>query len=364
MQTMIFHIPFPFDFESKAASGIRPIKMLNAFKEIGYEVIEISGYSVERKRKIKAAKNEINNGKKIDFVYSESSTMPTLLTDSHHLPLHPFMDFGFFKFCKKKNIPIGLFYRDIYWVFPQLYDKQIGKMKALFGKIFYRYDLRRYNKYLTILYLPSLKMGEYISLLSSPIKELLPASNVIAPVNEKVNTDSRSITLIYVGGIGPEYEVHELFKVMRKNRNINLIFCTRESDWLACKNEYIGEGLPENLQLMHSSGEGLSELYREADISLVFVKPQLCWDFSVPLKVFEYIGNDKPILATQGTYIGDFVIKNDIGWTVPYDADALNNFLVNITRDEIQQKKTNILNIAKFSRWINRAAKVVADMKE
>ena len=52
MKRMIFHMPLPLNPQAKSASGIRPVKMLEAFKSLGYEVFEITGYSAERKIKI------------------------------------------------------------------------------------------------------------------------------------------------------------------------------------------------------------------------------------------------------------------------------------------------------------------------
>ena len=100
---MIYHCPFPLDNNATSASGIRPLRMLNAFRVLSCEVDLITGYSIERKKLIAEIKKKIATGVKYDFVYSESSTMPTLLTERHHFPLHPIVDFEFFKFCKKSN---------------------------------------------------------------------------------------------------------------------------------------------------------------------------------------------------------------------------------------------------------------------
>ena len=65
-----------------------------------------------------------------NFLYSESSTMPTSLTEPHHMPTHPFLDFSFFYFCKRNGIKIGLFYRDIYWKF-EIYKEKVHGIKYL-----------------------------------------------------------------------------------------------------------------------------------------------------------------------------------------------------------------------------------------
>lgn len=135
MKRMIFHIPMKIDRNRASASQIRPMKMIEAFKECGYEVVVVEGYGKERKRQIKEIKSNILKGVKYDFLYSESSTMPTLLTEKNHLPLYPFLDFSFFAFCKKHGIKIGLFYRDIYWVF-----KKKRSFKEWVAYIFYKYD--------------------------------------------------------------------------------------------------------------------------------------------------------------------------------------------------------------------------------
>ena len=49
----IFHFPNPLNENGTSGSSIRPVKMLNALRNIGYEVDIISGYSNEREQNIK-----------------------------------------------------------------------------------------------------------------------------------------------------------------------------------------------------------------------------------------------------------------------------------------------------------------------
>lgn len=90
IQRMIFHIPMRINRERASASSIRPVKMIEAFERLGYEVILIEGNASQRKKRIKEIKHNIRKGVTYDFLYSESSTMPTLLTEKHHCPTHPF----------------------------------------------------------------------------------------------------------------------------------------------------------------------------------------------------------------------------------------------------------------------------------
>ena len=102
MKRCIFHYPGKVDSNPKVGSAVRPKMMLEAFKQIGYEVDEVTGSGKERKEKIKKIKKNIKNGTRYDFVYSESRNIPTLLSDDSHIPTHPLQDFSFLRYCKKK----------------------------------------------------------------------------------------------------------------------------------------------------------------------------------------------------------------------------------------------------------------------
>ena len=91
----IVHIPNYIEKEGKSGSNIRPLKMKQAFEEAGYLVDFVYGYGKERKKKIKFIKEQIKKGIEYDFLYSESSTMPTLLTEKNHFPKYINLDFDF-----------------------------------------------------------------------------------------------------------------------------------------------------------------------------------------------------------------------------------------------------------------------------
>ena len=145
MQKCIFYLPYKLEPHGLGARMLRPRKMIKAFREIGYEVFVISGFSGERKKRIQEIKNRISNGEKYDFMYTESSTMPTLLTDPHHFPLHPFFDFDFFEYIKSQGIKIGLFYCDIYWKF-DTYGTDLPWWKKQAALKCYGYDIAQYKK--------------------------------------------------------------------------------------------------------------------------------------------------------------------------------------------------------------------------
>ena len=360
---MIFHHPLPLNPEATSASGIRPIKMLEAFRAYGYVVDLVVGYSSERKSSIKAIKDKVFKGTIYDFVYSESSTMPTILADQHHLPLNPFLDFNFFNFCNKRNIPIGLFYRDIYWAFDD-YGRGLNFIKVFIAKLSYKYDLINYKKYLTKLYLPSIEMGEYVPIGNKEIFEALPPGHDIYDFSEsdKKSTRSDCLNFFYVGGMSSHYEMHILLEVLMQYPQVNLTICTRESEWLAVKSEY--PELANNINVVHKNGPEMLSLMEKADIFSLFVKPQEYREFASPVKLYEYLGHTKPIVCTQGSLAGKFVERNNIGWVIPYSQKELKIFIERIIDNpgEIELIQKNMQPIAIEHTWLARAKQVIKDL--
>ena len=79
---MIYHHPFPLPEKGTSGSKVRISQMAEAFKQIGFHVNTVAGYAKERREAIAIIKTDLRSGKKIDFLYSESSTIPSLISKS------------------------------------------------------------------------------------------------------------------------------------------------------------------------------------------------------------------------------------------------------------------------------------------
>lgn len=354
---MIFHIPSPISKELKSGSQIRPVKMIEALEKIGYKVDVVAGNSKQRKKSISQIKQNIKSGLKYSFVYAENSTMPTLLTDEHHLPLFPFLDFNFLKFCKNNGLKIGLFYRDIYWVFDEYYN--VPFFKKLFSVFFYKYDLFKYQKLIDIIFLPSLEIFNYFpkNFKNFRIETLYPAIDEVESNSTK--NDNEKLNIFYVGGIGKLYEFTELLKSVKANNKLHLTVCVREQEWNSNKHFY-QEFLSENISIVHKSGKELIDEYNKADITSLFMKPIEYRKFAMPIKLFEYLGYKKPVIASKNTAVGNFVEKNGVGWSINYSSDDLSKLFLTLLneKNEIPDKIENICNIFEDNTWGARAKKV------
>lgn len=360
MKKMIFHIPLEVDKNRKSASHLRPTKMIEAFKKIGYEVYEVSGPARERKIAIDNIKKLINQGEKFDFCYSESSTMPTLLTEKHHLPNHPFLDFGFFKFLKKHSIKIGLFYRDIHWKFP-IYGQGLSKIKKNFAIAMYKHDQREYEKYLDIVYLPDDKVAKYIPEALRKRSISLPPGAVLKEEGEKSSFDK--LRLFYVGGLSELYDIRTFVEAVSKSPEIDLTISTRQGEWEAEKEKY-EDFITDNIHIVHLSGEDLTVALVKSDMGVFPLKPSPYIEMAMPYKLFEYLGHGLPIIAIKNTAAGNFVEKNKIGQTCNYNVkDFLNLFKeLHDNKNKIDEFRDNITKIAHKHTWEARADQVAKEL--
>lgn len=350
---IIFHIPLKIDQNLKSASQIRPKKMIKGFIEAGFDVDIVEGDTKKRAESIKYIKNNISKGIKYSFMYSESSTIPTMLTSHSHIPTHPFLDFELFKICNNSGIKIGLFYRDIYWVFPE----NTKGIKNKIARVFYRIDLVFYNKYVDILFLPSLKMSEFIPVeIKMPIYALPPGSEIVETEIDYSEKNDK-IEIFYVGGIGNHYDLTMLCRCVTQVDNIHLTICCRPADWEKVESIY-RPILNSNVEIVHASGRELDYYYNRADLCSLFVEPGVYREFAMPYKLLEFIGRGKPVLASKNTATADFVEKNNVGFCVDYNEKSLLDFLTSVTQQHLTDMRGHIFEVAYKNTWRNRALEV------
>lgn len=364
MKKCIVYYPFNINENHPSATNIRPMKFIEGFKEAGYEVEIIKGYGKERKVRINEVKRKIESGEKYDFMYTESATEPTLLTEENHIPKFPFLDFNFFKYCKSKGIPIGLFYRDIYWKFDQ-YKENVSFYKRIPAYAFYYYDLLMYKKYLDVLFLPSVMMKEYI-----PVQLPIPTYQLpsgcedvkVTIANKRVD---KTIKILYIGGIDKNlYNIEAMVKAVHKNKSFSMDICCRENEWQQNKNQY-EKYLNDRIHVIHKKGKDLNEVAIGADLFSLVVETSEYRKFAMPMKLFSYISYGKPILGIKGTAGGDFIEGNNIGYVVDYhdkDIEDLLNYLEKNLDSELDEKLAAVRTAYNNNTWKKRAMTVAESL--
>ncbi len=120
----------------------------------------------------------------------------------------------------------------------------------------------------------------------------------------------------------------------------------------------------ENINVVHKSGKELEKFYSETDICSLMFKPDIYSEMAIPYKSFEYLAHGKPMLASKGTAIGDFVRKNDIGWVLNYDRNEIKKQLQELIDfpELLDKKRENCLKVRERNTWEDRAKKVEKDL--
>lgn len=358
---VVYHVPYPLDPAATSASGIRPVRMRRAFEEIGCRVWEVSGDPAARRRAVRRLEDRLRSGGSIDLAYSESATLPTLLTADHHLPTHPLLDLGLLHRLSRRGVPVGLFYRDVYWRFPE-YRQRVGPVVATGTVPLYRLDLWAYRHTLTRLYLPSEQMAEHVPGIPRGLQAALPPGCEIVD-REHHAGHSGSLELFYVGGLNEHYRLHSFVRAVARARDTHLVMCTRRDGWESLRSEY-QPLLGGHTDVVHRSGGELTQLYAQADIAVLAVEPQPYREFAVPFKLFEYIGQGIPVIATRGTLVGELVEELGIGWIVPYEVEAMAALLGRLrdTPGEVAAVAERVRHVAPAHTWEARARQVVTDL--
>lgn len=357
----IYHVPYPLDPNTVFGGQVRPVRMLKALSE-RYEVWLVAGSAAQRRRQMRVVLNALARGTHFDFCYSESSTMPTALTEPHHLPTHPFQDFAFFMRLRRHGIPVGLFYRDIHWRFP-MYGHSLSPAQRQAAIAMYRFDLLAYGACLDVLFLPSVEMANHVDIPSSLRIEALPPGHDAVELSPA--PASHPVSLLYVGGFGDNYRMDRLLEAVHETPEVTMTLCTRRDEWLAAEKR-VAAWTGENLHVIHANGpDELAPYYADANVAVVAVQPQEYWTFAAPLKVYEYIGNGKPILATAGTLAGEVVREGGLGWTVEYSVEAMRDILrwLSSHPEEVNSARQRVIAARGDHSWdcrVRRIAEVMA----
>ena len=330
--------------------------MLSAFRAAGFEVEVVTGFAKERKEKAQAFIQQLDKGRTLDFVYSESHTIPTLLTEPHHLPSHPFLDFNFLNTLRNKGIPVGLYYRDIHWRFSQY--RALAWHKKLVTLPFYHYDWFKYHHVVDHLFLPSSGMAAHLpSSWSQDRLSALPPGSDVQMIPRQDREPGQDLKLFYVGGVTPPlYDLQPLFDFTQDLSATRLTLCCREQEWLKQQNHYERRGA---VNVIHASGEDLSAYYAQADLFVMLWNPHPYLDFAMPVKTFEAMAHGLPIVTTAGTEVARFVKAEDVGWVVRSGKEYRRLIqMLHQDPEKLEHKRKRVLAVRERHTWQARAQQV------
>lgn len=361
---MVFHHPLPLAHKPQAGSEVRPIRMVEAFKKLGFTVELVTGYARERRAAIRRIQRQVREGRRFDFVYSESTSMPTAMTEPHHLPLHPLLDFGFLNWMRRHGVATGWFYRDVYWRF-DLYRQAVPLAKRLPAVAFYWYEWLQARRSVDHLFLPSVEMIRVLprGWPEHKVSALPPGCEIFDGERRDARTDPTRLEVLYVGGIRPPlYDLTPLVDAVHRAGHARLTLVCRPDEWRALAG-YYDRGNAHELRVVHAGGTELHSLYAQADVFAIVRKTHAYLEFAMPVKLFEALGHGVPVVTTGGTAVARFVAGEKIGWVVTDERELVNLFdsLV-VNRDALVAMRERVRRVRHRHTWTDRARQVAATL--
>lgn len=342
MNKNVLYITFVDFNEQKSGSSVRPKKIYDAFLEEGYDVTLLTGLQTRKLERWKRCFFYYRNIRKrtYDFCYVEPPAGPIFNLSDHLLLLY---------ISKAKKIPIGLFYRDAYWKFADWY--QLKGIKRFVINIMHKFDWIIIKKTCKRIFFPTKTMGDLFDFYD---KKALPPGCELITVEKKSNKD---VELIYVGGLSEEYGGKLLLEVLEKvnqKRKINLhLVCRKEESSLL----ELYKDKPW-LNVYHSSGQELKDIYSKVNLAIIPRKIDFYMDFAMPVKLFEYISYELPIVATNCKEVANFINNNKIGVVVEDNIESLSEVLLNINIKDILRYTENVRVVKENSTWNNRVEEI------
>ncbi|MEH7522593.1 glycosyltransferase [Bacillus sp. JJ1503] len=301
MKSVLLYYPFEIAENANSGSKLRPKEMYKAFQEWGakenIEILLLSGNSSARETLFEQWKAE-GKLENVWFCYMENQTIPFWLTDKGHIPKKPLIDKKVLSYLKQRHVPVGVFYRDVYWKFDELYPLK-GVKKTVMQTI-YRMEERFYNKYCQVIFLPSDAMGKYVDIQREKIS-LPPGGKKVDVV--KKEKDTQFAQGLYVGGINNEdyglFLLLDALEIANKQEKVSeLTIVCREDEYKQLPEEKKARLQEMDVTIQHVSGEALNDLYREMDFAFIPRYRSTYNDFAVPVKLVEYLSNELPVIAT------------------------------------------------------------------
>lgn len=340
-----------------SGSSVRPVKMFNAFKELGEDVMLLEGnYAFNEQEKRKKNIKKINlwlNNNRPDYCYVESPVYPLLLCE----------DVKLLKRIANSEIPIAYFIRDFRYMFRKEFgigkNSLVKEIKTIILRMLYSRDKHLIKKIATIVYFPSQSCLQYFNY--DDMRVLMPGCSQKEIIPKKDNTK----TLIYVGGISFEYGVERLIKSMQILNHdsivYKLIIVCREREY----NEFLRQRVEEQknpwLEIYSLNNSELNDVYQQADVGMLPIENQIYTNLAIPIKTFEYIENGLPIIATPCHEIEKIVVENKIGVVADdFSIESYVKAIKKIMNNEILFNicKNNVSLTLKSNYWIDRATQV------
>ncbi len=325
------------------------------------------GDEITLKRKEKFLKN-LPKTCNIKMAYEESLSAPSSIHTSFGILRHNFR-----KFLKKNNIKYSVFLRDMYQAFPQ-YEKIVGIENSYARFLTLRDEVMDMILSATKIYTPSetfkkemvlrglipKKYGYMLDILPPGINKssMLYDNKYKCGLNEKIK-------IVYTGGLGEFYNFKKFLEAFYICEELPLEFHLYIKKQELQKSRHIyGYDLDKKSNIfIHEGSFTEMAINMNYDLGLSLFEDDSYRKMAIPVKVFDYLSLNIPVLTGKGTESGELVKKYDVGFVIDNKIPEIVNFLIDIVqkRENLLKKQKNIKNFILENLWDKRVEKVMKD---
>lgn len=355
---LLYIVFIDIDATPSSGSSVRPIKMLQAFRDINCDVTVLEGQQnriFERHKKVTEILRRLRRGEHFDFCYIEPPSGPFLCPT----------DLRLLKELRKCNVPVGLFYRDAFYLFPESFSAGMLLKNRLISYMMKR-DREVISKTCDIIYVPTASFGELVDF-PNETRALPPGCSEFQIAEER--SPSVEITGLYVGGVSEEYGsllLLDSFDIARKKGcAAKLIFICAEEAWGSLPDKYKKYEQSDWLTVVHASGEKLEQYYMQADFGIIPRLKTSYNDIAFPVKLVEYISHGLPVLATSCAATEDFILHWAIGVVADDDLNSFSDAVISLAqKGNIREAYRSAIKMAcEGNSWTQRACDVIEDLR-
>ncbi|ALS35883.1 glycosyltransferase involved in cell wall biosynthesis [Enterococcus rotai] len=280
-----------------------------------------------------------------DYCYIESRVGVTRWTDTKLLFL-----------LKKLNIgQIALYYRDMYWAYK--IKVSTGTLKNFLVPFVNKRYIHFLNKICDVIFVQSETFKkELLKYIPNATVELLPPG--CDDIDEPLFTEKAAL---YVGELANQFSGIDLLLdvfsyINRSEERVRLNIVCRKEEYdenlrLIKMNE-----MCQWLSIFHCSKETIKEVYDKSSVTIIPRNGDEYTKLCLPVKLFEYISFEKPIISIDHGEVGEFIKEKQIGIVTDHTKEEFAEKIIDLMEDREKYLfyKEKIREYKKNNMWSNR----------
>lgn len=289
--------------------------------------------------------------RKTKYVYVEASTSYATETDLLLLLM-----------CRLFRIPMAIYIRDAYQLFPDIYDRSPIKVKILDG--LWKRSMQIYIRFANTLLFPSEGLAQQFHF-SNEHGLLPPAGN---PSHSVESLDVSRKLVLYVGATNVPDGVDLLLEAMKlvtqEYPEAECVIVTDEAQSSGIRGDWEGQHW---VRFTTGSFNDLPALMKSAYVTVIPRRKNTYNDFALPIKLFDYMSFGKPVVVTNCTEQAKYITECNAGLVVQDTAEDIAHGILRLFDDPdlARELGTNGLRAIQGKHsWQHRATELLAILEE